>query len=119
MALHLEGKPHSVKVLLDTGCSIPLLNQKTAQRLQIPLEKHRETRLVEDYTGQAVSGAGEEYTCPLILQHRKHYTQETFEISPMEAGIDVFLPFWWIAKHPPQGAWDSPEIRFTSGTCIE
>jgi len=31
----------------------------------------------------------------------------------------VFLPFWWIAKHPPQGAWDSPELRFTSPCCLD
>jgi len=37
----------------------------------------------------------------------------------MEAGVDVFLPFWWIAKHPPQGAWDSPEMRFSSPNCLK
>ena len=32
--------------------------------------------------------------------------------------MDVFLPFWWIAKHPPQGAWDSAELRFSSPLCL-
>jgi hypothetical protein len=35
----------------------------------------------------------------------------------MEPGVDVFLPFWWIAKHPPQGAWTNEEIRFNAETC--
>jgi len=45
-----------------------------------------------------------EYTEPLLLQHRKHYSQEVFEVAPLEPIVDIFLPFWWIAKHPPQGA---------------
>jgi len=35
----------------------------------------------------------------------------------METGVDLFLPFWWIAKHPPQGAWDSSKMRFSSPDC--
>jgi hypothetical protein len=54
----------------------------------------------------------------MILQHRKHFTRETFEVSPMEPGVDIFLPFWWIAKHQPQGAWDSTELRFSSPHCL-
>jgi len=42
-----------------------------------------------------------EYTEPLLLQHRKHYSQEVFEVTPLEPEVDIFLPFWWIAKHPP------------------
>jgi len=37
----------------------------------------------------------------------------------MEEGTDIFLPFWWIAKHPPQGAWQDLEIRFNSARCLE
>jgi len=40
MILHLGEEKHPVQVLLDTGCSVPLINQQTAARLQIPLEKH-------------------------------------------------------------------------------
>jgi len=31
----------------------------------------------------------------------------------------VFLPFWWISKHAPQGAWDSDELRFSSPHCLK
>jgi len=60
-----------------------------------------------------------EYTEPLLLQHRMHYSREVFEVAPLEPGVDLFLPFWWIAKHPPQGAWDSEELRFSSHNCLE
>jgi len=37
----------------------------------------------------------------------------------MDPEIDVFLPFSWIANHPPQGAWTNKEIRFDSPGCQE
>jgi len=60
-----------------------------------------------------------EYTELLLHQQRKHYSREVFEVAPLEPEVDLFLPFWWIAKHPPQGAWDSEELRFRSRKCLE
>jgi len=60
-----------------------------------------------------------EYTKPLLLQHRKHYSLEVFEVAPLEPVVDLFPPFWWIVKHPPQGVWDSEELRFSSHNCLE
>jgi len=37
----------------------------------------------------------------------------------MDMDIDIFLPFWWVTEHPPQGAWTSEEIRFNSAKCLE
>jgi hypothetical protein len=37
----------------------------------------------------------------------------------LEPSVDVFLPFWWIAKHAPQEAWDSPHLQFDSAQCKE
>jgi len=42
-----------------------------------------------------------------------------FEVAPLVPEVNLFLPFWWIAKHPPQGAWDSEELRFSSHNCLE
>ena len=54
----------------------------------------------------------------LRLQHRKHFSEETFEVTPMEAGIDIFLPFSWIEQHLPHGAWTNEEVQFNSAECI-
>jgi len=56
---------------------------------------------------------------PLLLQHRKHYPREKFEILPMDAETDIFLTFKWISMHPPQGAWMDKEVRFNSAGCLE
>ena len=119
MLLHDGTQKRPIKVLLDTGCSIALINQKTVDKWGIQKKEHRKARTIESFTGATVSGAGQYYTKPLRLQHRKHFSREVFEISPMEEEIDVFLPFKWIEQHPPQGAWESKEIRFNSTGCLE
>jgi len=57
MILEKGGKDNRVKVLLDTGCSIPLINQKTVEKLGLPLQRHNMAVPIENYTGQLVKGA--------------------------------------------------------------
>jgi len=119
MLLHVGQEKHRVQVLLDTGCSVPLVNKKTARALQIPMLKHDPAICIENYTGQNVEKVGIFYTKLLLLQHRRHFSKEAFEVTPMEPEVVIFLPFWWISKHPPQGVWESREIRFNSPGCQE
>jgi len=119
MLIHVGTQKKLIRALLDTGCSIALINQKTVDKWGIRKKKHKEARTIESFTGATVQGAGKYYTEPLRLQQRKHFSREVFEISPMEEGFDVFLPFKWIEQHPPQGAWESEEIRFNSARCLE
>lgn len=118
ISMILQGK--KVKALLDTGCSVALINQRTVGELGITKKAHQRVRPIENFTGEIVQGAGQYYTEPLLLQHRRHFSKEKFEIAPMEEEIDVFLPFSWIEQHPPQGAWASDkEVRFNTARCVE
>jgi len=81
--------------------------------------KHDPAISIENYTGQNIKQMGIFYTNPLLLQHRGHFSKETFEVTPMEPEVDVLLPFWWISKHPLQGIWESKELRFNSPGCHE
>jgi len=70
MLLLAGTQDHQVQILLDTGCSILLINQETAKKLGIALQKHDQTIPAENFTGQTVEGAGQYYTEPLLLWHR-------------------------------------------------
>jgi len=118
MILHIKGKEQRIQVLLDTGCCVALLNQQTVEKLGIRKKVHQRPHSIENYTRESVKGEGQFYTEPMLLQHRKHYSREKFEISPMEPEIDAFLPFDWITTHPPQGAWTNQEIRFNRARCL-
>jgi len=119
MILHQENQKRRIKVLLDTGCLVALINQQTIDRWNIECERHTQVRSIENYTGEVVKGAGQFQTKPMRLQHRNHYSWEKFEVTPMDPEIDVFLPFEWIMKHPPRGTFTTEEIRFNSSGCLE
>jgi len=118
MVLHQENQKRRIKVLLDTGCSVALINERTVEKRGIKTKCHQHPRGIENYTGEKVEGDGQYYTKPLLLQHRGHYSWEKFEVTPMDPEIDIFLPFSWISKHPPQGAWTMEEVRFNSQRCL-
>jgi hypothetical protein len=94
MIIHWANNNHQVRALLDTGCSVPLISRELAGRLQLSLLRHEKAFAIENYTSEAVEGVGQFYTRPMLLQHRKHFSKETFEVSPMEPKVDLFLPFW-------------------------
>jgi len=119
MLLHQDDRKHTVRVLLDTGCSIALINEKTIEKLGLERRKHQRPRQIENYTGESVTGAGQYYTYPMLLQHRRHYSKLSFEVTPMDPEIDIFLPFEWIQAHPPQGDWTTREIRFHNQRCLQ
>jgi len=119
MLLHQGEAKHSVQVLLDTGCSVALISERIVERLKLVKKKHRHPRMIENYMGERVPGAGQYYTEAIRLQHRKHYSWEQFAISVMDPEADIFLPFDWIMGHPPQGAWTNKEVRFNSLRCLE
>jgi len=119
MFLHQGETKHLVRLLLDTGCSIARVNEKTVRQLKLGKREHRHRRTIESYTREKVPGAGRYYTEVMKLQHRKDYSWEKFEISVMDPNIDIFLPFAWITDHPPQGAWTNEEVRFKSPRYLE
>jgi len=119
MVVHWNTKQATIHALLDTGCSIALISKSFVDKMGIPYLPHQIDIVIRNFTGDIIPGAGHEYTKPILLQHRKHYTQEVFEVFPLEPEVNAFLPFWWIAKHPPKDAWDSPELRFSSPSCLD
>jgi hypothetical protein len=76
--------------------------------------------MIENFTRSTYADIGLTYSNPLRLQHRKHYSVESFEISPTDLECDVILPFWWIAKHPPSKPYGPLEnIRFPRKNCTK
>ena len=108
-----------IHVLLDSGCTAPLISTKLVDKLGIRCYHHEEQLPIRGFDGTEVQGAGQNFTPPLNLQHRSHHSKEVFEVAPLDPAADILLPFWWITEHPPQGAWDSSELRFGSPRCLK
>ena len=117
MIVHLGEKEEVLRILLDTGSTVPLLSRKIAQTKQIPVAEQPSIRPIQDYAGQEVEGAGQWYTAPLILQHRQHFSRVSFEVAPLASDYDAILPRLWLAKHICDLLASNGRIKFTSADC--
>jgi hypothetical protein len=87
-------------------------------RNEVPTFEREKPLQIESFTGKTETDIGNPYTYPMRLQHRQHFSVESFYITPMEPGCDIILPFWWISKHPPSTPYGLPEnIRFLCNNC--
>ena len=99
MILYFGDQEETVRALLDTGSTIPILSLDFTEKHQVPIVERATKRTIQDYAGQEVSRAGEYFTSPLLLQHRQHFTRVSFEVAPLAGDYDIILPCWWLAKH--------------------
>ena len=117
MIVHLGDKEEVLRILLDTGSTVPLLSRQFAQDKQIPVAERPSIRPIQDYAGQEVEGAGQFYTAPLVLNHRHHFSRVSFEVAPLASDNDAILPRWWLAKHKCDLLASNGRIKFTSADC--
>jgi len=66
-----QGK-YLARVLLDTGCSTPLISKQLVKKLSLPCLQHEQERAIRNFTGELALEAAREYTRPIILQHHRH-----------------------------------------------
>ena len=94
-----DKKNIPVRVLLDTGCDTPMLSKQWADSHGVLLVTRTEPKIVENINGERVEGADWQYTFPVTLQYKSHYTKEIFEIGPIQDLSDIMFPYLWIVKH--------------------
>ena len=99
MILYFGEQEDTVRALLDTGSTVPIISLGFVEKHQVPIAERVTKRTIQDYAGQEVSGAGEYFTSPLLLQHRQHYTRVSFEVAPLAGDYDIILPRCWLAKY--------------------
>ena len=119
MILYFGEQEETVRALLDTGSTIPILSLGFVEKHQVPIAERDTKRTIQDCAGlgEEVSGVGEYFTSPLLLQHRQHFTQVSFEVAPLAGDYNIILPHWWLAKHKYDLLASNGRIKFTSGEC--
>ena len=90
--LYFGEQEQTVRALLDTGSTVPLLSLSMIECHQIPIAERDTKRTIQDYAGQKVPGAGEFYTSPLLLQHRHHFSRLSFEVALLAGDYDIIIP---------------------------
>ena len=117
MILYFGEQEQTVRALLDTGSTVPLLSLSMVEPHRIPIAERETKRTIQDYAGQKVPAAGEFFTSPLLLQHRQHFSRLSFEVAPLAGDYDIIIPRWWLAKHKCDLLASNGRIKFTSGEC--
>jgi hypothetical protein len=108
-----KDKKRKVRVPLDTGSTAALLDKEFARRYKVPTIKRDKPLQIRNFSNEIV-------TVSYMLQHRKHFTSETFEVGPLDSDCDDILPYWWVAKHQPCNLWEQGDnISFTTPRCSE
>jgi hypothetical protein len=109
-----------VQVLLDTGSTAALLDKDFILKHKMPTIKRDTPLQIQNFSNEVVPGAGELFTVPFMLQHKKHFAAESFEVAPLDRDYDIILPYWWIAKYQPCNMWaEQGNILFTTPWCTE
>ena len=115
--LYFGDQEQTVRALLNTGSTVPLLSLAMVDLYQIPIAERETKRTIQDYAGQEVLGAGEFFTSSLLLQHRHHFSRLFFKVAPLAGDYDIIIPYWWLAKHKCDLLASNGRIKFTSGEC--
>jgi len=100
-----------VTVLLDSGCTTPIISATLVAKLCMRCYRHDKPLQIRAFDGTIVQGAGQDFTPPLNLQHRAHYTKEVFQVATLDLSSDILLPFWWISEcHKPPVTCSSEQV---------
>ena len=113
-------KRHKIKVLLDSGSNIFLLNKKTARSLKIPYEI-RETPVENTaFNGEISSTGGKYYSHPIQLEIGTNGHTSMVSCKIADAGkYDMIIPFgWWHQEHPIKNIETPSQWRFELANCM-
>jgi hypothetical protein len=107
-----------IQTMFDTGTAIPIISFQFITECNLPMITCEVPLRINGADGCPLTGAGEAFTHSLMLQYKRHFIRETFEIMPLESETDIILPCSWIAKHQPNKVWGKPEeITLDSEFC--
>ena len=117
MILYFGKLEETVRAILNTGSTVPILPLSFVEKHQVPVAERTTKRTIQDYAELEVSGAGEYFTSPLLVQHRQHFTRVSFEVTPLAGDYDIILPRWWLVKDKCDLLANNSRIKFSSGEC--
>jgi hypothetical protein len=61
---------------------------------KIPMIK-RDTHLqIDNFSNEVVPRAGKFFTVPFMLQYKKYFAAESFEVVPLDSDCNIILPYW-------------------------
>ena len=94
MKLSWDGSQEfSVRAMLDCGANVPVISQSFVDMHKVPgvLCRHAHGLTMADGS-ESATNAGRAYTHACTWRCGNHFSQESFEISPMQSAHEILLP---------------------------
>jgi len=118
--IEAAGKRICIRVLLDSGSNIFLINKDLVKHFDIPYETHQKALNILAFDGEVNSSGGKHFTHPILLEIGKngHRTHISCEVAA--AGkYDLIIPFgWWQQEHPIAMINETQNWTFTEQCCL-
>ena len=115
--LYFREQEKTVRALLDTDTTVPLLSLGFVEKHQTFIAKRPTKRTIHDSAARQVPGAGEFFTSQLLLQHRQHDIRVSFEVALLTGEYDIILHRWSLVKQKCDLLASNGQIKFTLGKC--
>jgi len=116
--LKTGGNRIRIRVLLDSGSNIFLLNEKLVNQFEIPYEVRQKAIDIVAFDGVVASSGGKKYSHPITLEiGNGHRSTVSAEIAA--AGqYDLVIPFgWWYKEHPLSNLENPEKWEFKHDDC--
>ena len=118
--IEAAGKRIRIRVLLDSGSNIFVINKDLVEHFEIPYETRQKALNILAFDGEVNSSGGKHYTHPILLEigGNGHCTQISCEVAA--AGkYDLIIPFgWWHKEHPIANINEPKKWTFTEQCCL-
>jgi len=108
-----------INFLLDSGSNIFLINQKTAQWLEIPSKARHSPLKITTFDGETAPPGGIFYTHAILLDIGPKGHRSLISCKIAHAGpYDLIIPFgWWHDEHPLKNIADASKWVFEQTKC--
>jgi len=119
--LVISDKWHKIRVLLDTGSNIFLLNQNTARTLKVPHEIREDTVKIPAFNGEVSSPGGKYYSHPIQLEIGTNGHTNMLSCEIADTGkYNMIIPVgWWDHEHPIHNIENPEKWCFEHAKCVE
>jgi len=100
--IYIVGKRYRIRVLLDSGSNIFLINEQLVKDLHIPYHCRADAVQIPGFTREVISSGRSHLTKPLYLEigTNKHLSLVSCGIA-LAGNYGIIIPFgWWHQEHP-------------------
>ena len=119
--IEAAGKRIRIRVLLDSGSNIFVINRDLVNHFKIPYETRQKALNILALDGEVNASGGKHFTHPILLEIgiNGHRTNISCEVAA--AGkYDLIIPFrWWHREHPIAHIEESKKWSFMEHCCSD